>query len=180
MNYLAAARLAHQQNDPDRRDGWLRLAYEQEPAAADAVLLAQAEMQLDDQDFDRALATLSRVREHNPKHVQALRLLAALHWRRQDWRALVELLPSLRSLAPLPLEKLNNWTMDAFTALLGDPDLDEAGIGALWDEVPKALRREPRLVLARARALARAGAVGVTRLRPAAAGGQGGDAALSG
>ncbi len=57
MNYLAAARLAHQQNDSARRDGWLRLAFEQEPAAADAVLLAQAEMQMDDQAFDQALAT---------------------------------------------------------------------------------------------------------------------------
>ncbi len=161
MNYLAAARLAHQQNDAARRDGWLRLAYEQEPAAADAVLLAQAEMQMDDQDFDAALATLDRIREHNPKHGQALRLLAALYWRRQDWRSLVALLPALRAAPPLPPEKLNRWTTEAFSALLAEPALDEAGIGRLWDEVPKILRQEPGLVLARARALARCGAVSV-------------------
>jgi HemY protein len=158
MNYLAAARLAHQQNDGARRDGWLKLAYEQEPAAADAVLLAQAEMQMDDQDFDRALATLRRIREHNPKHGQALKLLAALYWRRHDWRSLVDLLPTLRAVPPLPPEKLNRWTVDAFEALLADPALDETGVGGLWDEVPKILRREPRLLLARARALARCGA----------------------
>lgn len=158
MNYLAAARLAHQQNDADRRDGWLKLAFEQEPAAADAVLLAQAEMQMDDQNFDQALATLGRIREHNPKHVQALKLLAALYWRRQEWRALVELLPTLRAMPPLPPEKLNRWTVDAFVALLADPALDETRLGELWDEVPKALRRDPRLVLARAKALARCGA----------------------
>lgn len=161
MNYLAAARLAHQQNDQARRDGWLRLAFEQEPAAADAVLLAQAEMQMDDQAFDAALATLSRIREHNPKHAQALRLLAALYWRRHDWRALVDLLPQLRAMPPLPPEKLNRWTVDAFEALLADPALDETGVTALWEEVPKVLRREPRLVLARARALARCGAAAV-------------------
>jgi HemY protein len=161
MNYLAAARLAHQQSDPDRRDGWLRLAYEQEPAAADAVLLAQAEMQMDDQEFDKALATLTRVREHNPKHAQALRLLAALYWRRHEWRALVDLLPALRAVPPLPPEKLNRWTTDAFVALLDAPGLDETAITRLWEEVPRALRREPRLVLARARALARCGAVSV-------------------
>lgn len=159
MNYLAAARLAHQQNDADRRDGWLRLAYEQEPAAADAVLLAQAEMQMDDQAFDQALATLGRVREHNPKHGQALKLLAALHWRRQEWRSLVDLLPALRAMPPLPPEKLNRWTADAFESLLADPALGETGVGKLWDEVPKILRRESRLVLARAQALARCGAV---------------------
>ncbi len=159
MNYLAAARLAHQQNDIARRDGWLKLAYEQEPAATDAVLLAQAEMQMDDQAFDRALATLQRVREHNPKHAQALKLLTALYWRRHDWRALVDLLPTLRAMPPLPPEKLNRWSIDAFEALLADPALDETGVGELWEEVPKMLRGEPRLVLARARALARCGAV---------------------
>lgn len=161
MNYLAAARLAHQQNDTGRRDGWLRLAFEQEPAAVDAVLLAQAEMQMDDQDFDSALATLTRVREHNPRHVQALKLLAALHWRRQQWRELVDLLPELRAAPPMPPEKIERWTKDAFEALLADPALDETGVSQLWDELPKVLRRDPRLVLARARALARCGALDV-------------------
>ena len=161
LNYLAAARLAHQQNDVARRDGWLALASQQEPAAIDAVLLAQAEMQMDDQSFDAALATLEKVREHNPKHLQALKLLAALHWRRQNWRALVELLPTLRAVPPLPVEKLGSWTRDAFSALLDDPALDESGIAALWDEVPKNQRGDARLVLARARALARCGAVTV-------------------
>lgn len=157
MNYLAAARLAHQQNDAARRDGWLRLALTQEPAATDAVLLAQAEMQMDDEDFDAALTTLRQIRERNPRHAQALKLLAALHWRRRDWRTLADLLPELRASPPLPQAKLARWTTDAFEALLGDLALDERGIDGLWNEVPKTLRREPRLVLARARALARGG-----------------------
>lgn len=158
MNYLAAARLAHQRNDTARRDGWLRLAYEQEPAATDAVLLAQAEMQMDDQAFDEALATLNRIRERNPKHTQALKLLAALHWRRQDWRELLGLLPTLRAMPPMPQARLNRWTVDAFEALLVEPGLDKAGLETLWDEVPRVLRRDPRLVLARARTLAKTGA----------------------
>jgi len=161
MNYLAAARLAHQQQDAARRDGWLRMAFEQEPAAADAVLLAQAEMQMDDQAFDAALDSLTRIREHNPKQAQALKLLAALHWRRRDWRALADLLPALRSSPPLPQEKINRWTVDAYEALLDEPKLDEPGVGRLWEEIPKVLRRDPRLVLARARAMARCGAVAV-------------------
>jgi HemY protein len=159
MNYLAAARLAHQQNDAARRDGWLQLASEQEPAAADAVRLAKAEMQMDDQNFDAALATLDRIHEHNPRHGQALRLRAALYWHRKDWRALVGLLPSLRSAPPLPPEKLDRWTTEAFAALLDDTSLDEADISKLWDQVPKILRTHPKLVLARARALTRCGAV---------------------
>lgn len=158
MNYLAAARLAHMQHDAARRDGWLQLALEQEPAATDAVLLTQAEMQMDDQAFDQALATLNRVREHNPRHGQALKLLGALHWRRQDWPALLELLPELRAAPLLPAEKLNRWTVDAFAALLGRADLDESAVGELWDKVPKGLRRDPVLLRARLSALIRCGA----------------------
>jgi HemY protein len=161
LNYLAAARLAHQQGDAARRDGWLRLAAQQEPAAEDAVLLAQSEMQMDDQSFDAAQATLERIRERNPKHNQALKLLAALHWRRKAWRPLLELLPLLRSMAPLPVEKLASWTRDAFAALLDEPGLDAAGIEALWNEVPRNQRGDARLVLARARALARTGSTAV-------------------
>ena len=37
---------------------------------------------------------------------------------------------------PLPQEKLNRWTIDAYESLLGDPSLDEPAIGKLWEEVP--------------------------------------------
>ena len=47
FNYLQAARAAHLQNSDDRRDEWLRLAYQEIPEAANAVLLTQAEFQLD-------------------------------------------------------------------------------------------------------------------------------------
>ena len=47
FNYLQAARAAHLQGEDERRDEWLKLAYEQTPAAANAVLLTQAELQLD-------------------------------------------------------------------------------------------------------------------------------------
>jgi HemY protein len=47
FNYLQAARAAHLQGNDQRRDEWLKLAYEHTPAATNAVLLTQAELQLD-------------------------------------------------------------------------------------------------------------------------------------
>ena len=47
FNYLQAARAAHLQGNDERRDEWLKLAYEQTPEANNAVLLTQAEFQLD-------------------------------------------------------------------------------------------------------------------------------------
>jgi len=58
FNYLQAARAAHLQGRDDRRDEWLRLAYEEAPEATNAVLLTQAEFQLDRGQNEQALATL--------------------------------------------------------------------------------------------------------------------------
>ena len=44
FNYLQAARAAHLQGQDQRRDEWLKLAFEQTPEAANAVLLTQAEL----------------------------------------------------------------------------------------------------------------------------------------
>ena len=84
FNYLQAARAAHLQGQDERRDDWLRLAYEQAPEAANAVLLTQAELQLDWQNLAELLPRLTKqgrvkketlnkwaVRVHSEKFSQA-------------------------------------------------------------------------------------------------------------
>ena len=77
FNYLQAARAAHLQGRDERRDEWLRLAYQETPEAANAVLLTQAEFQLDRKQHEQALATLKRLDENSKDHGQALALLGA-------------------------------------------------------------------------------------------------------
>jgi len=79
FNYLQAARAAHLQGQDERRDEWLRLAYEHTPEAANAVLLTQAELQLDRQQYEQALATLRRLEENSRNHSHALALLGRLY-----------------------------------------------------------------------------------------------------
>ncbi|MDX1507081.1 MAG: heme biosynthesis HemY N-terminal domain-containing protein, partial [Woeseiaceae bacterium] len=68
FNYLQAARAAHLQGKDERRDEWLKLAYEQTPEATNAVLLTQAELQLDREQYEQALATLRRIEENSRDH----------------------------------------------------------------------------------------------------------------
>ncbi len=81
LNYLQAARAAHLLGHGDRRDSWLKEAYEQMPEAANAVLLTQAELQLDQRQHEQALATLRRLEENSPNHSHALALLGRLYFR---------------------------------------------------------------------------------------------------
>jgi HemY protein len=159
LNYLAAARAAQMQGDRQRRDAWLNMACEQEPAATDAVLLTQAELQLEDGQFAEALASLNRVRERQPGHAQALKLLGDLHQRRKDWQPLAELLPLIRRHGNVPPEMLDEWGVAAWSNLMATPQTDRSALERLWDDVPRHLRREPRLTLARAQALIACSAV---------------------
>ena len=159
LNYLAAARAAQMQGDRERRDGWLRTAGDQEPAAVDAVLLTQAELQLEDGQYVEAQASLNQVRERHPSHPQALKLLGELHYRRREWQPLVELLPLLRRRGNVPVDMLDRWSVDAYGTMLAAPGLDRAALDKLWEDVPRQLRRHPRLAETRARGLLAVGAL---------------------
>jgi HemY protein len=159
LNYLAAARAAQMQGDRGRRDSWLRMACEQEPAAEDAVLLTQAELQLEDGQYPEALASLNRVRDRHPTHPQALKLLGELHYRRREWQPLAELLPLLRRRGNVPADMLDEWSVDTYGNIMAGVRLDRVALDKVWEDVPRHLRRDQRLTLTRAKALIACGAI---------------------
>lgn len=159
LNYLAAARAAQMQGDRARRDSWLQMACDQEPAAQDAVLLTQAELQLEDGQYPEALNSLNRVRARHPTHAQALKLLGELHFRRRDWAPLTELLPLLRKHANVPTGIIDEWSIEAYDSMLLQNRQDRAAMDRLWNELPRELRADPRLAKTRAEALLASGAV---------------------
>ena len=157
LNYLAAARTAQMQGDPARRDGWLKMAYAQETGADNAVLLTQAELQLSAGEYEQARASLNRIREDQPQHPQALKLLAELHYQERDWTALMGLLPALRRAKNTPSEQLDAWTTRVYKNQLSAANLDRDQIEKLWQDLPRPLRKTTELIAARAGALAACG-----------------------
>lgn len=157
LNYLAAARTAQMQGDHERRDGWLKMAYAQESGADNAVLLTQAELQLAAGEYEQARASLNRICERQPQHPQALRLLAELHFQKNDWSELMELLPSLRRSKNVPAEQLDAWTVQVYRKQLSAPHLDKQQIEKYWQHLPRSLRKNTELIAARATALAACG-----------------------
>jgi HemY protein len=153
LNYLAAARAAQAQGDRKRRDNWLRMAYEQEPKAAAAVLLTQAELQLDNEEYETCRATLNKVLEMTPNNAEALRLKAQLCLLREDWRELKDILPRLQKRGHVAQDIIDEWFVRTWTELIKESASDPKGIAQLWKQVPKRLRDEPRLLKARVHAL---------------------------
>ena len=156
FNYLQAARAANLQGHDDRRDEWLRLAYQETPEAANAVLLTQAEFQLDRGQNEQALATLRRLDENSKDHAHALALLGRLYFKLQDWDSLSGLLPRLAKSGQLKPKTLETWRIRVHKeALSRAADSDEAA--QAWKSVSRAHRSDPTLLRAYYGALMRAG-----------------------
>jgi HemY protein len=156
FNYLQAARAAHLQGKDERRDEWLKLAYEQTPEAANAVLLTQAEFQLDREQYEQALATLRRIEENSKDHSHALALLGRLYFRLEDWTSLAQVLPRLEKLGRVKRETLDEWAIRVRTENLANA-ADGDALVAEWKSVPKRLKGEVAVLEAYYDALLRVG-----------------------
>ena len=156
FNYLQAARAAHLQGKDERRDQWLKLAYEHTPEAANAVLLTQAELQLDREQYEQALATLRRIEENSRDHSHALALLGRLYFRLQDWTHLAEILPRLQKQGRVNQETLDDWTIRVHVQNFQHA-ADGDAIIAEWKTVMKRLRDNAKVLDAYYMGLMRAG-----------------------
>jgi len=145
FNYLQAARAAHLQGRDERRDEWLKLAYEHTPEAANAVLLTQAELQLDRDQYEQALATLRRLEENSRDHSYALALLGRLYFQLQDWSQLADILPRLRKQGRVKQDTLDKWTIRIHSERFKRA-ADGAAVIAEWKSVAKMLRDNTTLL----------------------------------
>jgi len=145
LNYLQAARAAHLLGNNERRDNWLKQAYEKLPAAANAVLLTQAELQLDQGQHEQALATLRRLDENAPNHSHALALLGRLYYRLQDWQQLAALLPRLGKHGRVEAETLEKWSVRVHRELMQSA-ADADALEEVWRNVPRKLRQNTALL----------------------------------
>lgn len=155
INYLTAARAAHELGDAEGRDELLRLAHESTPGAKLAVGLTQAELQKSAAQWEQSLATLLQLKSSSPRHPQVLTLLTHVYEELADWQALIELLPEVKKRKIFPDETFDALQRRAWSARLAQAGVEADGV---WGHVPKDLKRAPALVAAYARALLAEGA----------------------
>ena len=156
FNYLQAARAAHLQGQDERRDEWLKLAYEQTPEAANAILLTQAELQLDRQQYEQALATLRRLDENSKGHSYAIALLGRLYYRLEDWSQLAGILPRLKKHGRIDQKTIDKWASRVYVENLARAE-DGDKVIAEWAAVPKKLKEDIALLNAYYVAMMRTG-----------------------
>lgn len=162
LNYLGAARAAQHQNALERRDRYLSAAHESHQRAELATGLTQAELQIAQQQYEQALATISHVQALAPKNEYVLSLLKDLYIRLQDWWALHKLLPELRRQRFMPDSAFRQLEQRVYRELIGackvGSTADLAKLRDTWNWVPRAVQEQPELQYTYACQLHRGGA----------------------
>jgi HemY protein len=155
LNYLAAAYCAQEQGMAEKRDEYLANAQRNTAQHASAVGMMQARLQQSARQSERALATLTELRQSQPRNRYVLRLLASVYQDLHDWTGLAELAPELRNQGALTHSEIDALELRAHKELLqltlpaGSGDI----LARAWDAVPKPLRRHPNLLAIYARQL---------------------------
>ncbi|WP_303843238.1 heme biosynthesis HemY N-terminal domain-containing protein [Aeromonas sobria] len=146
LNYLSAAKAAQARGDDARRDQYLQKAQEENPKAELALTLTQTQLQIEQGQYDTALAMLESVYALNPRHPMVLDQLRQVHLARQDWSALCDLIPALHKVGKLTPKQEEDLLQQAWSGRLQQAASSLETLKAVWQDLPRKLRLEPELL----------------------------------
>jgi len=154
INFLSAARAAHEMGDPEGRDELLRRAHESTPGSRFAVGLTQAELQKNAGQWEQCLATLLQLQTQSPRHPQVLSMLCQSYQQLEDWQALIEVLPEAKKRKVFSDTEFTELQLLAWCRRMGQSG---TRVQEVWPSVPKELKRSSEVVAAYTEELVRAG-----------------------
>ncbi|NOQ64013.1 MAG: heme biosynthesis protein HemY [Methyloprofundus sp.] len=145
IHYLTAARAANSRNAMDKRDEYLQQAIQGAPGSEVAVGLTQAELHLSQDQFDKALETLTKLQTMDSTHASVLKMLHQTYKQLGDWKAIRKLLPDLHANKVFIEADIKLLEVDAFSELLKQAaELGDAKeVQALWKQIPDHVKVMP-------------------------------------
>lgn len=144
INYLTAAQAANALGAYDRRDAYLNQAKEKQPKATTAIIIIQAQLQIDKHQLLSAQYLLEALYKKKPKHEMVLQLLKTVYIKQENWGKLSALLPRLiryRLISDTETEALQGYVQSHALTTSLDPT-------KTWCRLNRHLRKQPALVIA--------------------------------
>ena len=160
VNYLGAARAAHELGDTDDRDRLLDLAGGATPGASLASALTRARLLAESGQWQQCLEALEALADDSARHPQVLAMLLDCHQELGHWDAVVELAPAVakaKASDPADLEQALQ------RAWCGRLQASSASADAMyhlretWGAVPRKMKRVPAVAACYAECLHAAG-----------------------
>lgn len=149
LNYLTAARAAQELGAPERRDEYLREAQKALPDAKMAIELTQAQLQIANEQWEQALATLNHLHILSPYHPYVIKLLVKVYLTLKDWSNLEKWLPDIRRKKLMSETDFLLLENEVYTGLLEEAAkaYDIHHLKQVWEAFPKLARRNTTLVI---------------------------------
>lgn len=147
LNYLTAARAAHELNDYDKRDRYLKLAGQNAKFSDVGVRLTQAELQMRQNQHEQALATLKALQQQDPQHRTVIKTLAKVYRELEEWNDLIALIPSLRRQKVYPQDELDSLEREAYIKLVTSGDRNETvDLSDVWYRMPPQVQNNTKVL----------------------------------
>lgn len=148
INYIGAARAAHQLAALDRRDAYLEQARSASAESAFAAGIVRAELELDQQQIDQAYTTLKQLDADNPVNPRVRAMMLEIAYALKDWRQMLEILNEYERKGGMPPVDIHTGQLQAWKGLLSDASRsgDMASLITLWQNIPAKLKKEQQLV----------------------------------
>jgi len=144
INYLAAARAAHQAGNYPHSDDLLIEANKSTKGAELAVGLQQAQFQIERKQYEQSLATCLRLKKTFPKHQYVNNLLLKTYTKLEDWQSVLTLLPAFNKYKLLPNKETTKLEIKAYDELVNNlvnsrntSSKDTKALFDMWGKIPK-------------------------------------------
>ena len=164
LNYLGAARAAHENGNPEASAEYLRRADHKEPGAELAIGITKAQLQLASGQLEQALATLTKLNKQLPRHAYVMKMLKQVYCRLNDWQALAAILPNLKKQKVVNDEEYRQLELKCFSALfeqaysqgksLKTPEQRLKPANQVWTGLSSSQKRDPAMIYRYANCLA--------------------------
>lgn len=155
LHYIAAAQAAEAQGSLVRRDSYLRAATQHDPDADVAAGLAQAGYYLQHHQASEARTVLGRLHVAQPKHPAVLKRLMQAYIDLKEWQGLLEILPDLEKRGAINAVRAGELQCMAYQGLIIEAGhaKDKERLHHLWQQAPRAVRRNEDVLYDYARLL---------------------------
>ena len=142
LNYLAAAEAAQGRQQIEQRDHYLKMASEQADSTL-AVALTSAKLQMREQQYELALATLQSVKVDYPRNPVLLELLKECYLALNEWQPLKNIIHPLTKANLITEQQALELEEKAECGLMEFIATNQGTVGLLdhWNSLPKKLKK---------------------------------------
>ncbi len=154
---LLAARSAQRMQEAARRDRWL-LDAQADPGAANALLMTQAELAVEDRRTQEAIEIVERLHANGARHIVSLRTALRAYEQAERWDDVLRTLRLVEKRDALHAAAVRRLRDRAYGELVARKAGDAVSLRELWRSLRADERALPELAASTALALAEAGA----------------------